>query len=204
MKKSLVCLLEEPSAKEMLKGILPNLLPQEIEIQYIVFEGKQDLDNQLEKRLKGWQTPNSVFLVMRDKDAGDCMKIKQALVEKVRASGKEAVTLIRIACRELESFYLGDLRAVEQGLKIARLAERQQKAKYRTPDTLGNAAEELYKLTGKKYQKVSGSREISPYLKTDGTNYSHSFNVLLRGIEKLLGVLDSRDALVYGKNSLSN
>jgi len=191
--KTLVCLLEEPSAKEMLKGVLPNLLPKEIEIQYIVFEGKQDLDKQLEKRLKGWQTPNSVFLVMRDKDAGNCVQIKQKLGDKARASGKEAVTLIRIACAELESFYLGDLNAVERGIGITHLAKKQQEKKYRTPDTLGNAAEELYKLTGKKYQKVSGSREIAAHLKIDGTNCSHSFNVLLTGIKKLLGILDSNN-----------
>ena len=39
---TLVFLLEEPSAKEMLKGILPRLLPEHIQPQFIVFEGKQD------------------------------------------------------------------------------------------------------------------------------------------------------------------
>ena len=182
----LVCLLEEPSAAEMLKGILPNIVPEYVNVLYLVFEGKQDLEKNLERRLKGWQQPNSVFLVMRDKDGGDCLIIKQRLAEKVSASGKQAVTLIRIACTELESFYLGDLNAVEQGLEIDNLAKKQQTKKYRTPDTLSNAAQEISKLTNKKYQKIAGSRAIAPFLKIDGSNKSHRFNRLLDGINKLI------------------
>ena len=44
---NLVCLLEEPSAEEMLKGVLPRFLPDNIQVKYIVFEGKQDLEKQL-------------------------------------------------------------------------------------------------------------------------------------------------------------
>ncbi len=182
----LVLLLEERSAAEMLKGILPKILPEEVNVKYVIFEGKQDLEKQLERRLKGWQQPHSAFLVMRDKDSGDCLQIKQQLTDKINASGKQAMTLIRIACTELESFYLGDLNAVEQGLGISNLAIKQQKKKYRTPDKLSNASEELQKLTQRKYQKVSGSRAIAPHLKLDGSNHSHSFNVLLTGLKKLM------------------
>ena len=112
--------------------------------------------------------------------------VKQRLAEKVCASGKQAVTLIRIACTELESFYLGDLNAVQQGLEFGNLAKKQLIRKYRTPDTLSNAAQELSNLTQKKYQKVAGSRAIAPFLKIDGSNKSHSFNVLLVGIRKLV------------------
>lgn len=183
--KYLVCVLEEPSAEEMLKGILKRILPDNFAVHYLVFEGKQDLEKQIERRLRLWQKPDSVFLVMRDQDAGDCMVIKQNLMEKVRASGKDAVTYVRIACHELESFYLGDLSAVEQGLQLTGLSKKQQTRKYRNPDNLQNAAQEMIKLTSGNYQKVAGSRAIGPYLKIDGLNRSHSFNVLLAGIEKL-------------------
>jgi hypothetical protein len=186
----LVFLLEELSAQEMLKGVLPKILPEGINVRYMVFEGKQDLEKQLERKLRGWQQPNSVFLVMRDKDGGNCVTIKQRLAEKVTASGKQDATLIRIACTELESFYLGDLSAIEQGLEIPNLAKRQQESKFRTPDILSNASQELENLTQKKYQKVGGSRAIAPHLKTDGSNCSHSFNVLLTGITKLVGKLN--------------
>ena len=67
----LVFFLEEPSAKAMLQGVIPRLLP-DIEVRYIVFEGKQDLEKRLPIRLRAWQNPESRFLVLRDQDSGDC------------------------------------------------------------------------------------------------------------------------------------
>ncbi len=183
--KHLVCLLEEPSAQVMLQGVLKKILIDNIDVHYMTFEGKQDLEKRLVKRMKHWQKADPVFLVMRDKDSGDCISIKQGLLNKIIEAGKQNDTLIRIACHELESFYLGDLEAVEKGLKLKGLSGKQQNKKYRKPDNLANASEELAKLTKNTYQKVAGSRAISPYLKTDGSNQSHSFNVLLDGLRKL-------------------
>jgi hypothetical protein len=100
---------------------------------------------------------------------------------------------VRIACTELESFYLGDLNAVEHGLGIANLAKKQNDKKYRTPDALSNAAQELKRLTQNQYEKVSGSRAISAFLKVDGSNRSHSFNVLLAGINKLITLCEAEN-----------
>ena len=181
----LVCMLEEPSAKEMLKVVLEKLLPN-VPIIWMVFEGKQDMEKRVENRLRGWQRPDTYFLVMRDKNSGDCRLIKSSIAEKAQNSGKMDKTLIRIACHELESFYLGDLQAVETGLQLKSISKQQNKSKYRKPDQLSNAAAELDKLTKGEYQKVQGSRCIAPYLKLDGTNTSHSFNVLISGIQKLI------------------
>jgi len=183
--RTLVCLLEEPSAQEMLQGILAGILAEDVSVHYIPFEGKQDLEKQLIKRMKFWQKPDSVFLVMRDKDSGDCIAIKQALLDKVTEADRQDCTIIRIACHELESFYLGDLIAIEKGLELKGLSRHQHTKKFRNPDNLANASEELSKLSKKSYQKIAGSRAIAPYLKTDGSNKSHSFNVLLDGLRKL-------------------
>lgn len=183
---SLLCLLEEPSAKEMLEIVLPKILPETVEIHYAVFEGKQDLEKNIEKRLRYWQKPDTCFLVMRDQDAGDCRVIKKGLVDKIEKSGKSDSALVRIPCHELESFYLGDLQAVEQGLKLRNISKLQGKEKYRCPDRLTNAAEELTKLSDSRYQKIQGARDISPYLKLDGTNKSPSFNTLISGVRKLI------------------
>ena len=67
---TLVFFLEEASAKAMLEGLLPRVLPNEVAPRYIVFEGKQDLEKQVEKRLRGWLAPNSRFVILRDRDAG--------------------------------------------------------------------------------------------------------------------------------------
>jgi len=121
---TLVFCLEEPSAKEMLKGVLPRLLPDGITVHYIIFQGKQDMEKQLVKRLRGWLLPNTKFVIMRDQDAADCHVVKNKLVTLCQAAGR-GDALVRVACRELESFYLGDLQAVEAGLGIGGLAARQ-------------------------------------------------------------------------------
>ncbi|MBW7874905.1 MAG: DUF4276 family protein [Candidatus Cloacimonetes bacterium] len=182
--KILVFLLEEPSAKEMLEGVLPRILPTEIQIRYIVFQGKQDLEKHLVKKLKGWLLPESVFVVLRDQDAADCIEVKQRLVRLCHDSGKSNI-LIRIACRELESFYLGDLSAVESGLNLKNLKHLQKKQKYRNPDKLSSPASVLTEMTKNAYTKIAGSRAISPFLDVKH-NCSPSFAALISGIQNLI------------------
>ena len=156
---NLVFFLEEPSAREMLKGLLPRVLPCLVSIRYIVFEGKQDLKKNLIRRLRGWRTPNSIFVVVCDQDAADCLVVKSELIEKCRDAGKtEAV--VRIVCRELESWYFGDLTAVESGLGVSGLVRYGNASKYRVPDRIHYPAIELRKITRNAYQKLSGSRSI--------------------------------------------
>ena len=182
---TVVFFLEEPSAQELLEGLLPRVLPEVIP-RYLVFQGKQDLEKNLVRKLRGWMMPDSVFVVMRDQDSGDCKAIKQQLVERCRESGKARV-LVRLACRELESFYLGDLGAVEKGLGLRGISGQQEKRTFRNPDTLGNPHDELCRITHGRYQKVSGSRAIAPYLRLSG-NKSRSFNVLLKGLRSLTDI----------------
>jgi len=136
--KTLVFFLEEPSAQRMLEGVLPKLISADVYVRYVVFQGKSDLEKHLVRKLRYWQLPDSVFVVMRDQDASDCLDIKMRLVDLCRQSGRNEV-LVRIACRELESFYLGDLEAVERGLGIRGLAAKQGQSKFRNPDRLGSA-----------------------------------------------------------------
>lgn len=182
---TLVFFLEELSAKETVKGVVPRILPADIDVRCVVFDGKQDLEKQIEKKIKNWLQPDTKFVILRDKDSGDCLAIKRGLYEKCKNAGRDD-TLIRIACHELESWYLGDLEAVEAGLNMHGIAQLQNNHKFRVPDNLANAPQELYSLTKKKYQKVSGSRDISRYLKIDGSNKSYSFNVFIDGIRKII------------------
>jgi len=184
--KTMVFFLEEPSAQKMLAELLPKILPPGIIPRYLVFQGKQDLEKNLVRKLKGWRQPESTFVVMRDQDSGDCVAIKKKLIELCRQAGKDGA-LIRIACHELESFYLGDLEAIEKGLGIKGIASQRERSKYRNPDELSNPSEEMMKLTKGAYQKVSGSRSIGPHLDLRN-NRSHSFNVLLKGLRNLMEV----------------
>lgn len=182
--KTIVFFLEEPSAREMLESVLPRILPTGTSVFYAVFQGKQDLEKNLIKRLRGWRLPDSVFVVMRDQDSGDCFAIKRRLVELCAQAGR-GDALIRIACRELESFYLGDLEAVEKGLGLGGIASLENNRKYRNPDGLYKPSIEMHRLTSGIYQKVSGSRAIAPFLSLEA-NRSNSFKTLLSGIRRLI------------------
>lgn len=178
----LVFFLEEKSAEIMLDGILPKILPENVNYQCITFEGKQDLEKRLPKRLKAWlHADKTQFIVLRDQDSGDCKKIKEKL-RKICVDAGRPHTLIRIACHELESFYLGDLQAVSRAFDKPNIVRLQQKKKFRNPDQLPNPVQELEKLI--EYQKISGSRKIAPYMDIDN-NSSISFNMLINGIKKV-------------------
>lgn len=182
----LVFMLEEASARAMLEGLLPKVLPAGITPRYIVFEGKQDLEKQLVRKMRGYRNPDARFVVMRDQDSNpDCKAVKAKLSELCRLAGKPAA-LVRIACRELESFYLGDLAAVELGLKITGLVRHQPNKLFREPDRLGSPSKELKTLTKGLYQKVGGSRDIGPHLDLDNTR-SASFHNLVAGIRRVSG-----------------
>jgi hypothetical protein len=181
----LVFFLEEDSAKALLENIFSRLVPTEIDVhpRFIVFEGKQDLEKQLPKKLSGYLNPQARFIVMRDQDQTDCRKAKKSLASLCARAGRPQ-TIVRIACRELEAFYLGDLRAVELGLGINGLAGKQNKAKFRDPDQLPCPSRELEKLTNSRYQKIAGSRAIAPHLDTESPR-SKSFRHLITAIRSV-------------------
>lgn len=183
--KELVFLLEEASAKAMLQTLLPRILSESIVWRCIPFEGKQDLEKQLVGKIKGFQNKNARFIVLRDQDSNpNCKRIKKLLLELCKQSGKLERCLVRIACTELETFYLADLLAVEQGLNLVGLTKQQQKKKFRAPDALGNPSLELKTLTGNRYEKISGSREIGKYLNPNNDR-SPSFRNLIEGIRRM-------------------
>ncbi|HLK65186.1 MAG TPA: DUF4276 family protein [Bryobacteraceae bacterium] len=179
-----VFFLEEESAKALLERIFPHLIPpgDEIHPRFIVFEGKQDLEKQLPNKLRGYLNPRARFIVMRDQDQADCRKTKRTLAAICTGAGHPQTT-VRIACRELEAFYIGDLLAVEKGLDISGLAGKQAKAKFRDPDRLVSPSFELQKLTGNRYHKVAGSRAIAPHLNLQAPR-SRSFHHLIRAIRR--------------------
>lgn len=183
--KELVFLLEEASAKAMLDGVLPRMLDAQIQTRMIVFEGKQDLEKQMVRRMRGYANRRARFIVMRDQDSTpDCKVVKAKLLGLCQQAGRQSASLVRLACHELESFYLADLRAVEVALKISGLARHQNKARFRAPDQVVSPSLEMSKLTNDAYQKVSGSRQIGPHLEIENDR-SDSFRNLIAGIRRL-------------------
>jgi hypothetical protein len=179
--KKLVFLLEEQSMKETLEYILPLIFPNNIPFLCIPHEGKSDLQKSIPRKLLRWRDPDVKFIVVHDQDSADCIGLKRLLLS-LAAEGRRSDTLIRIVCTELESWFLGDMRAVEKAFNID-LKHYKNKALFRNPDSIQDAKQELKKLAPK-YQQVSGSQSISKFMDIEN-NRSHSFNVFISGIKKL-------------------
>ena len=183
--KELVFLLEELSAKAMLESLLPRFVNKDIGFRCIPFEGKRDLEKGLMRKIRAYPNNQARFIILRDQDSiPECRDIKQNLLDLCTKAGKAHLCLVRIACKELETFYLADLNAVEEALGIEGIAKKQQKANFRAPDNIISPSRELKKLTDGNYQKVSGSREIGKYLDLNNDR-SLSFKNLIAGIKRM-------------------
>jgi hypothetical protein len=179
----LVFLLEERSMQEVLRVLIPRLVPEGVVCRYVPHEGKKDLQKSLPRKLRAWRTPGVQFVVVQDKNGGDCHAVKKGLVKLCRQGGRRD-TLVRIVCHHLESWFLGDLMAVEKAYRLNGIARRQTQRKFSTPDNLANAEQELRRLVPM-YQKIGGSRLIAPHLDFD-VNKSHSFKVFIDGVRRLV------------------
>jgi Domain of unknown function (DUF4276) len=183
--KELVFLLEEKSAQALLESLLPRLLNEQVTPRFIPFEGKQDLQKQLMRKVRGYVNPQARFIIIQDQDSfPDCRVLKGRLLDLCRESGRATECLVRIACKELETYYLADLLAVEQALGVTGLAAKQQSEKFRMPDRIGNPSKELKMLTRDRYEKVAGSRKLGRYLSIDNER-SPSFRNLISGIRRM-------------------
>jgi len=181
----IVFMLEELSMKRFLDSFLPRILPPNSGVTFrtVPHEGKQDLERSLPRKLRAWRTPDTVFVVLRDQDAADCVDVKNKLTT-LRADADRPDTLVRIACRELEAWFLGDLEAVALAFDTPRIADLQRRSKFRTPDALGNPTQELQRLVPE-YQKVSGASRLAEHIDVERC-VSTSFGYFIKGLHRLI------------------
>lgn len=177
---NLVFMLEEPSMKHFLAGFMPRIVPEHFLVTYLVHEGKQDLEKSIPRKIRAWKTPNTCFIVIRDKDAEDPIVLKTRL-KALCAERPE--TLVRIPVHHLESWILGDMQALASAFGKPNLVALSGNRKFRNPDALANASEEIARLIPG-YQKVSGARTVSPHIDFD-RNLSRSFNLLISDLKRL-------------------
>ena len=176
----LVFLLEERSMKELLDIILPKILPEDVSFQTIPHQGKSDLEKSLPIKLRGWNEPETSFVVVHDQDSNNCVELKHTLLKLCKGYGKRV--LIRISCHELESWYWGDLEAVSAAYG-KNLVSLKEKKKYRDPDRIENPKQDLKKFIPTMGQ-IEGARKIAPFMNID-KNSSHSFQVFVKGVKSL-------------------
>jgi len=194
----MVFLLEERSMKTLLDGLLPRLIP-EMPFVCIPHEGKEDLEKSIPRKLRAWREPGARFVVIRDNDGGDCEALKQRLVALCNSSGRSDA-LVRIACQELEAWYIGEPAAMAKAFGNSQLNDIGNKSRYRDPDAIHQPSREIAKLLPE-FQKVSGARRMASCLSRNG-NHSRSFQVTMDGIERTFASIQEETSTQGQKDNL--
>jgi hypothetical protein len=178
-------LVEEPSMKEFLTILLPNILNKQWNLNenYFIrsFEGKSDLQKNIPSKVKflsNWNHEAAGVVIMQDQDSSDCKVLKQKLTDICNQNG-DCPKLVRIICRELESWYLGDFLAVNKAYTSFKHQNYINKSKFRIPDNC-NAFDELKKILPE-FQKVGGAKKIAPFINIQD-NKSESFQQTISGL----------------------
>lgn len=184
--------VEEPSAQKVLDVLLPKIIPENVAFQIYSHQGKQDLERALKSTLPSISKIHGArILIARDQDSGDCIKIKEK-IKQIIAGKSHAPTLIRIVCRELEAWFLGDLRAVQLAYPRVKPEQYVNKADFRNVDLIQNANEFLLNIIpeykGREtLPKLEVAESIGPHLDLNN-NSSSSFNFFVSGVKKLISV----------------
>jgi hypothetical protein len=141
-------LVEEPSAEAALNELLPRILGKRASWAIHVHQGKGDLLANLGPRLRGyakWLPEDWRIVVLVDRDANDCLKLKKGLENAARQAGLytrsrpgrggRVQVVNRIAVEELEAWFFGDTDALRTAFpRVPRTLG--QKARYRNPDEI--------------------------------------------------------------------
>ena len=175
---TIVVFSEEPSAAIVVRE-LASRVASERDVRVVEHQGKSDLRDSFPRKIRAWvHPPDTRFVVLMDNDGADCRKLKSALFERIPPARRSRAR-VRLIIHELESWYLGDLPALQKAGFIAQagLQALKGRAKFRNPDALTNAKDEFLRLVEQKGQRLL-ARAIAPHLDVDG-NRSGSFKLFV-------------------------
>lgn len=195
MNGRVIFLLEEPSMKMLLDGLLPRIFPGWVEKQHFLcvrHEGRSDLEKSIPTKLRGWCIPGDRFVVVRDNDNADCVDLKARLSTMCAENGRPE-TLVRLVCQELESWYIGDLRALAEAFGDPKLDTPALRKRYLDPDSWQKPSAELERLIPT-FQKGGGARTMAGVLQ-EANNLSRSFHVFVSGVRRIAGELGYEGAV---------
>jgi hypothetical protein len=180
----IVIFTEEASMNAALDELISRHFPERLKgVDWFVidFNGKSDLEKRFPKRMRIWNYRDPLFVILRDNDGSDCMALKKRLNDL--ATPMDKPFKVRVVCQELESWFLGDSHAVNQAYPSCRFSNGT--SKYRDPDKMTNASQELATLTGE-FSKVGRASMIAAYL-DPSRNVSRSFQVFFQTLQQHLG-----------------
>lgn len=180
---------EETSICKVFETILPKILPPEVYFRVYPHQGKKDLERALTTTLPSIsRIPGSIILVTRDQDSEDCKDLKDRLINLI--NNRCACDFnIRVICKELESWFLGDLKAVEKAFPRLKSNNYENKADLRNVDLITKPSNYLLKIIPEYSEreslpKIETAERIAEHLNLQN-NRSSSFNHVFGAIIKL-------------------
>lgn len=197
-------LVEEPSAAEALRHVLPKLVRGRAQCKLINLGSKHKLLKVLPQRLAAYRErilrgEPLRLVVLVDRDADDCAQLKGRLEEMAKAAGLatkarpdvqgQFFVVNRIAIEELESWFIGDPKALRQAFGSLPAIDA-GRGIFRNPDN-GGSWEALHRFLKQhgiyksSYPKIDAARRIAPNLDLQA-NRSRSFQSFVQGVEALL------------------
>jgi hypothetical protein len=199
-------LVEEPSAEEALRHLLPKLLRGRARAKVINLGSKYKLLKVLADRLAAYRRRIDKgealrIVVLVDRDDDDCAKLKTELERMAAAAGlptksrPEAdgrfLLLNRIVIEELESWFIGDTAALRAAFpKLPEISTTS--GIFRNPDNVsGGTWEKLHHYLKKQgiyrssFPKIDAARRIAPHMDIV-RNRSESFRHFASGIDAIL------------------
>lgn len=173
-----------------LRGVLPRILPDEytldVNCRIVTYNGKQDLKKRIPIVLRSYRhrIEPTKFIVLHDQDSADCVRLKAQLISIIESHISGFDFLVRIVCRELENWYLGDMNAIEAVYPESNASRMIQKSKFRNPDNV-HGSDEMKRLSIN-FAKMDGARRLSELIDIE-RNTSPSFQNFRKGIGFLTG-----------------
>lgn len=184
--RRIVFLLEEKSMEVFLEGLLSRWFPS-ISFICISHDGKNDLWKSIPIKLRSWRELGVRFVIVQDNDGGNCIKLKKKLLDLCRRGGRED-SVVRIACQELEAWYLGDADALID--EYGKFRSKLSAAKRRAPDDVSSPSREIQRLLPQ-FTKVGGARRMGTRVDPK-SNRSTSFQLLFKTLEQLSCSFEAR------------
>lgn len=197
--------VEEPSAEEVLKELLPKIIGDKATFRIINYRGKHNLLTKLPVRFRAYAARISSgedlkLAVLVDCDDDDCHVLKDFLertaigagltTKAAPASTGDFVVVNRLAIEELEAWFIGDAKAVRAAFPA--VGRFEAKAPFRDPDGVpGGTWQAFHRLLDRHgiyrgfYPKIDAARRIAPHMRVS-TNRSPSFQMFCAGIEALV------------------
>lgn len=197
-------LVEEASAEEALRHLLPRLLQGRARARVINLGSKYKLLKVLEDRLRAYQErinkgEDLRIMVLVDRDDDDCVQLKARLEQAAAAAGlptksrpdeRDRFRVVnRIVVEELESWFIGDPIALRKAFTSLPAIDAAGGI-FHNPDNDGTW-EVLHRFLKRhgiyrsSYPKIEAARRIAPPLNI-AENRSASFRQFVAGIEAIL------------------